>query len=296
MSTTTWTNFWDMTSDAGFRVIGLAMSTGLQAVNPSLFTKTTDTGQINWVTVTKPVAVNTAAGYEIYEFSDGISNIFYKIEYGTSTATAWSIWITTGTGTNGAGTITGVQVARIQVGAQAPTSTVTNYTSYACCVVGGVWWNLGVGMLLAGVNGSGAGMATTLRSCDSSGNATGDGYINIVALTSAGTTAASCINLGTGTVVTSTTGNWALVPFGITSSTYSNSGTPTNQSWRFEFALPQTFTTALGAAYIASEAGAATTNVYALVGSTTHTFYFTGASALRSAQSSNNYGFILVYE
>lgn len=92
------------TSDATFRTWGLAVSTALQAVA----TKTTDTGQIDFATALRP-AVNVAAGYDMYRFSDALQAtrpIFIKVEYGTSTsATVPAMSITVGTSTNGAGTI-----------------------------------------------------------------------------------------------------------------------------------------------------------------------------------------------
>lgn len=71
------------------------------------WTKTSDTGQINNTTVTKPGGSNTSQGYEIYRNSS--SDIYFKIEYGSGNggATCPGIWLTPGTGSNGSGTITG---------------------------------------------------------------------------------------------------------------------------------------------------------------------------------------------
>jgi hypothetical protein len=101
------------------------------------------------------------------------------------------------------------------------------------------------------------------------------------------------VNLSVLSVVSTTTGLHCLVPFGITSSTY---GTSTNQIWRFEIPIPQTFTTALGGAYVQTEAGPATTVTTAIVGATTHTYFFTGTAQRRAANASDNYAFVLVYE
>lgn len=98
--------------------------------------KTTDTGQINNATVTKPTVANTAQGYEIYKFSDGLQAtvpIFFKIEYGCATAADQpSCWITVGTSTNGAGTIinnTTRQQCKMGNVSTSAGSTLTSYCS-----------------------------------------------------------------------------------------------------------------------------------------------------------------------
>lgn len=83
--------------------------------------QTADTGQIDLSTATKSGSANTASGYEIWRMDDTLQStkpVYLKIEYGTSSlATAFSVWITLGTGTDGAGTLSGVVQTRIQVGA-----------------------------------------------------------------------------------------------------------------------------------------------------------------------------------
>lgn len=103
-------------TDAEFREWAQAIHDALIAVG---MTQTADTGQINLATVAKPAAANTAQGYEIWRFSDTLQStrpIYIKIEYGSSagSATRGSLWFTTGTITNGAGTITGQGLTRSQ--------------------------------------------------------------------------------------------------------------------------------------------------------------------------------------
>lgn len=82
------------------------------------WTNTTDTGQINLVTVLAPVAGSTSQGYKIYKMADALQAtypVFVKIEFGSGTAAANpGFWITIGTGSDGAGTITGIFVVRFQ--------------------------------------------------------------------------------------------------------------------------------------------------------------------------------------
>ncbi len=71
-----------------------------------------DSGQIDWSSVAAPGAANTSQGYEIRK---GTDNVYMKIEFGSGYAAyAKSLWFTFGTGTDGAGTITGAHCARFQ--------------------------------------------------------------------------------------------------------------------------------------------------------------------------------------
>ena len=89
-------------SDADFRGWGANLSAKLAAVG---LVKTSDTGQINWSTVTRP-AINVYAGYEIWRYPD--SSIFMKWEFGTGVnATIPMIRVSVATGVNGSGTLTG---------------------------------------------------------------------------------------------------------------------------------------------------------------------------------------------
>ena len=79
--------------------------------------RTSDTGQINWTTVPFPTIVNTSQGYSIFRMSDSLQGTYpcyIKIEYGSYTAVLNpSLWITIGTGSDGAGNITGILKARL---------------------------------------------------------------------------------------------------------------------------------------------------------------------------------------
>lgn len=96
--------------DATFRIRGKWFSDQLTAIG---WGKTADTGQIDWTSVTKPVAGSTVAGYEIRKSSDGLTDIYIKLEYGSGqTATDFGFWITTGSASNGSGTISANASAR----------------------------------------------------------------------------------------------------------------------------------------------------------------------------------------
>lgn len=128
------------TTDAKFRNWGLTCSTALQA---SGLVKTSDTGQINWVTVSKPVATNTKAGYEIYRFADTLQStkpIFIRVDYGsggTASGNSPCTWLTIGVSTDGAGTITGLNTGSIQGFAMSATVSNTAMPYYFTHTTGG---------------------------------------------------------------------------------------------------------------------------------------------------------------
>jgi hypothetical protein len=144
------TNIFSNSSDANFRTWVQFISDNLQTGG---FIKTTDTGQINTATVTAPGAGSTAQGYEIRKFSDSLQATnpwFMKIEYGSgSVAGTPAIWLTVGTTTDGAGTISTIKFARTQISANSTTATATAAFALAagtnrCCwtmnYTGANWW------------------------------------------------------------------------------------------------------------------------------------------------------------
>jgi hypothetical protein len=119
MSTDTRTLTFDSTSDANFRAWGSGIAASLVAAG---LVQTSDTGQINWTTVSRGAnpgtSVESIYGYEIYRFNDALQAtkpVFIKVEYGvlwsvtsggaTATPSQSVIYITVGTSTNGAGTV-----------------------------------------------------------------------------------------------------------------------------------------------------------------------------------------------
>lgn len=103
------TNSSDTSStDAQFRAIAQVVHDHLAATG---MVQTADTGQINLTTVLRPVATSTAAGYEVWRFSDSLqatAPIYLKVEYGSGSTNVgtFGMWLTVGTGSDGAGTLT----------------------------------------------------------------------------------------------------------------------------------------------------------------------------------------------
>lgn len=100
-------------NDAGFRAWGYELTYNMALAG---IIQTDDTGQIDWTTVTFPGTNTTAAGYTIHRFNDVLqanTPIYFKMEYGRgSAASNPAMWVTVGSGTDGAGTITGTIFAR----------------------------------------------------------------------------------------------------------------------------------------------------------------------------------------
>ena len=199
MTTSTTTTPIDQTSDAAFRTWVAEIITQLAAVG---LTQTADTGQINTSTVTR-AAINTAAGYTIWRFSDTLqstSPIFLKLEFGSgSFNTNPQMWVSISTGTNGAGTLNNLAGATpvrfVCVAQSTPSSIISSYSSYFCCeqsTIGyvGMSWKIGA---YTGIGSNSAFGGFHLgRSNDSTGAATS----NAVFLLSNGT-GTGTFNVGT---------------------------------------------------------------------------------------------------
>lgn len=186
----------NITSDAIFRTTGSALSVAIQAVG---LTQTADTGQINWTSVTTPGVINTVAGYEIYRFSDSLQStapVYFRIDYGTSTASAsyLGLRVTVGTSTNGAGTITGQVSSTCYLSMYNSASARVTYVSGA---------NNRLSILHNTFSGENNALIFSLeRSHNSSGADTGDGvYILGSAYYTTGGAFSQYLPLGTGVTI-----------------------------------------------------------------------------------------------
>ena len=172
----------DNSSDAGFRTWGTEFHAQLLACGLTL---TSDTGQINWTTASRGGSSQTYAGYEIWRFNDTLQStvpVFLKFEFGVGgTLNSPSIRLTVGSGTNGAGTMTGfstiVFCGTNSTAGSNPLSTTAFYPSRFCynAALGffGFAWKIGA-------NGSNSAVdaayqaAFVFRSSNSAGAATSD--------------------------------------------------------------------------------------------------------------------------
>lgn len=211
------------------------------------YTQTSDTGQVNWSTVTSPLASNTYQGYEVWRASDSLQSscpIFFKIEYGSNNSSAGQpgIRMTFGTGSDGAGNILQPTPTMV-VGSNGTTADATN--QYECdfsgCASGGLgnpYTGACSAMLMFRCD-SVTGVVPTLktwmicieRSMDSSGAYTADYYTVVLAWgSSAGTNPVFQISVLAGGGYGPVNGSWNTVGGGYTCSVcqpYTNSGTAT---------------------------------------------------------------------
>lgn len=88
-----------------------------------------DTGQVNWSTISS-VPGSGAYVYEIWEPNDGLTNFYVKMEYGNvSGVNCPGLELSIGTGTNGAGALTGLVMGPQQICGQSytPSSPILQY-------------------------------------------------------------------------------------------------------------------------------------------------------------------------
>jgi len=220
MTTRSWSIAVNNDSDAGFRSWGSSVSQSLGLVG---LVQTADTGQINWTTAIQPGS-NTAAGYEIWRFTD--STVFLKIEYGsgsgTGTPRSLGLWLTVGTGSNGSGTLTGTVSARDRCFGSFTASNSGTYQSIMSYsnslgffgmalfngASGGSTWNLG---------------CMVAKTTDANGLATNDGatvYWRGFNSTSLDPPPTQGLNFAANTVMPATTsGQYCVIPQNLSNST-----------------------------------------------------------------------------
>lgn len=275
----------DQTTDAAFRVwIAEAITLLFTTLG---VTQTADTGQVNTATVTRPVVVNTVAGYVIGRFNDtaqSTSPIFFKLEFGTGTTqpTSPAIWITVGTGSNGSGTLTGVVGTRAAIGGfAAVASTVTPYVTSACynTTAGflGFVWKMGA----APNPWQPLGGFFIFRSADATGAVTTESAMLLTAsLNASGSTAngqMQVISYLTSTAYNTATpyngGFWGTYPFSLSSTLLAGN---TYVGPIFQATPAPGITPWLGLALL-SEWALGSTNTTTLVGSTSHTYKSVGS-------------------
>lgn len=169
-----------LSSDADFRTWGQGIAAQLVAAG---LVKTTDTGQIDLTTALKPTVIDTASGYEMYRFADALqstSPIFVKVEYGVGGGvTRPSAYFTVGTGTNGAGALTGQISTRDGYGSSADRTAGELLNSYVSgsMSAGALGGRVTLFTNVLAAAGNTASLFHVERTRDGSGIATADGAI-----------------------------------------------------------------------------------------------------------------------
>lgn len=183
MAMTSWTSSATNgpTGDTSIRQWGKPISDALAAVG---WVKAADTGQIDWTTVVTGAA-NTYSGFEIWKLADTLqatAPVFLRLDYGNyNYAQVPAMRVTVGTGTNGAGVVSGVMQAEQTMSVQ-NTYENTARNSYAS--------SDGSSLALALFTGATSYQMTLLieRSRDSNGAATNKGLMVCVSSNNYGTT------------------------------------------------------------------------------------------------------------
>jgi len=136
--TLTQPHLYDVSTAANFRDWGQSIGLAIASFG---WIQTADTGQVNWATVAAPAAGTFV--YEIWRPGDALTPFYVKLEFGNNSGgNGPAIRISSGSGTNGAGVLTGVlsNVRNIVglVGNQGAITYVCNYSGdpsyFAVCM------------------------------------------------------------------------------------------------------------------------------------------------------------------
>lgn len=177
---TTYTaNVTSPTDATSLRVWGRAIQDAFLNVG---LVQTTDTGQVtDWNVVTYPTVVSTPWVYQVFRFADPLQAtkpIFIRVEYRFHTTnTNWYLAVFIGTGTDGAGNITGlVQAYNLQYNIAGNSARYTDTRPIYSFSDGSSFW-LAYGYHPTAVTNNGAGWFWIERYRDSGGGALPDGYM-----------------------------------------------------------------------------------------------------------------------
>jgi hypothetical protein len=103
-------------NDSMFRGWTQLIANGFISAN---WVRVADSGNINFATVTTPATASLSSGYDIFRMTDALNvaaPVYVKVEYGSGTTnTIPSIWLTIGSGSTGAGMVTGAASQRQQL-------------------------------------------------------------------------------------------------------------------------------------------------------------------------------------
>jgi hypothetical protein len=169
------------TNDATFTAMGKLLSDLFTAVG---FIKSADTGQVDWNTTIANPAVGSWVNYEIRRFNDSLQSacpIFMRIDYGYSGNNSnnfgqpYSLQISIGTGSNGAGTLTGVVLSNFAI--------VSPQSGRSLFASGGEGWFSFLPGYVPSFNSTNApnnGCINIERTRDAAGNYTATGFTIVV--------------------------------------------------------------------------------------------------------------------
>jgi hypothetical protein len=179
MSTRVTAQVWNNGSVGAFRLWTQEIHDAITAAG---WVQTADTGQVTIASMALPGTTSTAAGYLIYRMDDALQATYpcyLKVEPASSASTTArpGLFLTVGTGTDGAGTITGIVGTRTHLTASiTETATHSHYSS----------GSTGRFAMFVGITGSSASSANTFwywsvsRFYDENGDPSGDGFLTVM--------------------------------------------------------------------------------------------------------------------
>lgn len=185
----------DITTDARFRANAQFVEDTLVTTGGWLLS--TETGDTAPASLAHPTTTNTKKGFRVYKTNDGLTQVYMRIDYGSSAGTSgnsFGMWITLGTGSDGAGTLSGVffngggfTAPTIDSATTATVGTTGAVNSYGSADTGRVQLALFVSSTVANI------IAFSIeRSKDSNGSDNSDGIL--ICCTRAGSTSIWGVN------------------------------------------------------------------------------------------------------
>ena len=91
----------------------------LQILANAGWIRTSDTGQTELADMPAAAAASTVCGYQVWRMNDSLQStapVFVKFEFGSGSAVGnHSLWVTVGTGSDGAGNITGILISQTRI-------------------------------------------------------------------------------------------------------------------------------------------------------------------------------------
>lgn len=168
----------DITTDARFRANAQFVEDTLVTTGGWLLS--TETGDTAPGSLAHPTAINTKKGFRVYKTNDGLTQVYMRIDYGSTAAASgngFGMWITLGTGSDGAGTLSGVFFngggsTQATVGASNTTGTTGAVNSYGSADTGRVHLGMFVSTTAANIV-----VFSLERTKDSTGADTSDGIL-----------------------------------------------------------------------------------------------------------------------
>lgn len=283
MTTRSYGDVIDNTSDAGFRNWAGKLHQAFLDVG---LVQTSDTGQADFTTATRPTATGSGEAYvyKIYRFDDSMQAtcpVFLRVEYGSYTGTTQQavMRIGIGEGTDGAGALRGNTATPQQYVtaslSSSPGDPGQNIPFRICMVDGCFWFAFGMGWRTQ----AGGSATTYCRGFFFCGRSVADdGSPNADCLSaywySLGLSYASprlygmSLRYATGTTASMTSGSWCLVPGDVSPSINNNKV----QVFKHYLCLPLARTVPWLFTVLANEIGEGSTFTAAPVGTVGHTY------------------------